>query len=76
MKEKNSLDKKVFIDFNNDDFKESKERKRMRQKIGKFNENALKCKNFCWKKEELHSQVYWCKEINKACIFANCPKNK
>ena len=76
MREKYSLDKNVFIDFNNDDFKESKERKRMRQKIGKFNENALKCENFCWKKEELHSQVYWCKKINKACIFANCPKNK
>ena len=79
MKEKNGLDKSAFnnFNFNDDNSKESKDIKKMRQKVIKFNENALKCENFCWKKEEvLHFKTYWCKKINKACIFANCPKNK
>lgn len=73
MREKNGLDRNAFNNFDNfgnDDFKES-----MRQRIVKFNENALKCENFCWKKGEIHSKIYWCKKTNKACIFANCPKN-
>lgn len=77
MREKNGLDRNAFNNFNfdNNDFKESKDRKKMRQKIVKFNENAPKCENFCWKKGEIHSKIYWCKKTDKACIFANCPKN-
>ena len=73
MREKNGLDKNTF--FGSDDFKESKNRKKMRQKVIKFNKDALKCENFCWRKGEINSKIYWCKKIDKACIFANCPKN-
>lgn len=76
MREKNGLDRKISNNFyDNDDFKESKDRKKIRQKTTKFIENAPKCENFTWKKREIHSKIYWCKKIDKACIFANCPKN-
>ena len=75
MREKNYLDRRAFINLSNNDFKESKDRKKMRQKIVKFNENAPKCENFIMKEGEIRLKIYWCKVIDKACIFANCPKN-
>lgn len=63
MREKNGLDRNAFNNFGNDDSKEeSKDKKKIRQKVMKFNEDAPKCKNFCWRKGELHSKIYWCKK--------------
>lgn len=74
MREKNGLDKNALnnIIFDND-FKKTK--KKINKIVEKFNEEAIKCKNFCFKKEKLHSQIYWCKKTDKSCIFTNCPKN-
>ena len=74
MREKNGLDKNALNNILFDD-NSKKTKKKINEIVEKFNEKAIKCKNFCFKKEELHSQVYWCKKINKSCIFTNCPKN-
>lgn len=73
MREKNGFDKRIFNNFGNP-FKEPK-LSEISQKIVDFNKNASKCENFCWKEGELHSKIYWCKKIDKSCIFTNCPKN-
>lgn len=74
MREKNGLDKNVFIDFTNENFKENRAKKELAKKISEFNSSCINCKNFTLKKEELRIKVYWCKKINKACIYSNCPK--
>lgn len=75
MREKNGLDRNAFSNSFFNEQKELKDKKKMHQKISKFINNAPKCENFCWKKGEIHSKIYWCKKIDKVCIFANCPKN-
>lgn len=75
MKKKNGLDKNALSNLCNNNFKESKDKKKMRQKIVKFNENSPKCENFCWKNGEIHSKIFWCKKIDRTCTFFNCPKN-
>lgn len=77
MREKNGLDRNAFSNFYNDDnnFKESEDRKKIRQKVIKFNKNAPKCENFMLEEGEIRCKIYWCKVINKFCSFYNCPKN-
>ena len=78
MREKNGLDRSIsnFINFSSEELKKSKERKRTKQKVSDFNKKALNCENFCLKNGEMRLKTYWCKEINKFCIYSNCPKNK
>jgi len=59
MREKNGLDRNAFNNFNNEEnVKESKDRKKMRQKVIKFNEKAPKCENFTMKEGEVRSKIY------------------
>ena len=46
------------------------------QALDIYNKEAPKCENFCWKEVDLKSKIYWCKKIDKACNYAQCPKGK
>ena len=79
MRTKNRLDKKISNTFTEESkIRNPKEKKELelRAKVEKFNKEAPKCENFYLKEGDLKSKIYWCREIDKACNYAQCPKGK
>ena len=34
----------------------------------------FQCENSCLKREDPHTEVVWCSEVDRSCRFAICPK--
>ena len=73
MKEKNGLDKRITSSSSYQNEVIKKEKRKTKEKVLNFNKKASKCKSFFIKQGELKIQTYWCKKINKACTYCNCP---